>query len=44
VWLSFLGDELKKLYGEEAFGVYQLAPLRRVDVEKAATQGHLENC
>ena len=38
VWLSFLEDELKKLYGDEAFGVYQLAPLRRVDVEKAATQ------
>jgi len=38
VWPSFLGDELKKLYGDEAFGIYQLAPLRRIDVEEAAAQ------
>jgi len=38
VWPSFLGDELKKLYGNEAFGVYQLAPLRRIDVKEAAAQ------
>ena len=38
VWPSFLGDELKKLYGDEAFGIYQLAPLRCVDVDEAAAQ------
>ena len=38
VWPSFLENELRKIYGDEAFGIYQLAPLRRVDVEKAAAQ------
>ena len=43
VWPSFLGDELKKIYGDEAFGIYQLAPLRRIDVEKAAAQNGFDS-
>jgi len=43
VWPSFLGDELKKLYGDEAFGIYQLAPLRRIDVEEAAAQNGFDS-
>jgi predicted NACHT family NTPase len=38
VWPSFLENELRKIYGDEAYGIYQLAPLRRIDVEKAAAQ------
>lgn len=38
VWPSYLEDELKRLYGEDSIGIYQLAPLRRVDVEVAAAQ------
>jgi hypothetical protein len=36
VWPSYLEDELKNLYGEEDLGIFQLAPLRRVDVVVAA--------
>lgn len=43
VWPSFLGNELKKLYGEDAFGVYQLAPLRRIDVKEAAAQNGFDS-
>ena len=38
VWHSFLENELREIYGNEAFGIYQLAPLRRIDVEKAAAK------
>ena len=38
VWPSFLENELRKIYGDKAFGVYQLAPLRRIDVEEAAAK------
>lgn len=38
VWPSYLENELKGLFGEGAIGIYQLAPLRRVDVKVAAAQ------
>jgi hypothetical protein len=37
-WPGFLEAELNELYGKEALGIYQLAPLRRIDVEAAAAQ------
>jgi predicted NACHT family NTPase len=43
VWPSFLENELRKIYGDEAFGIYQLAPLRGVDVEKAAAQNGFDS-
>ncbi len=43
VWPSFLGNELKKIYGDEAFGIYQLAPLRRIDVKEAAAKNDFDS-
>lgn len=39
-WPNVLEDGLKRLWGDEAVGVYELAPLRRAEVELAAkTEG-----
>ncbi len=35
-WSHSLEESLKQLWGEENVGIYQLAPLRRVDVSEAA--------
>ena len=43
VWPSFLENELKKIYGDEAFGIYQLAPLRRIDVKEAAAKNDFDS-
>lgn len=43
-WGSSLEQGLKELWGKETVGVYELAPLRRVDIASAAkTQGLDEN-
>ena len=40
VFPKILEEELKELFGEKCFGIYELAPLRRVDVtETAKLQG-----
>src|SRR5258708_39855187 len=36
-WPSILERVLSEAYGDERFGVFELAPLRRIDVEKAGT-------
>ena len=36
-WSTQFEDQLKKLWGEEVVGVYELAPLRKVDVTVAAS-------
>ncbi|WP_292850340.1 CHAT domain-containing protein [Nostoc sp. NMS8] len=36
VWQPVLEKGLKKIWGEDGVGIYKLAPLRRVDVSKAA--------
>ena len=41
-WPKTLEDGLKALWSEESIGVYELAPLRRVDVATAATANGLE--
>ncbi len=35
-WPKLLDDELPQIWGQENFGIYELLPLRRVDVEIAA--------
>lgn len=37
-WPQSMGAELSKLWGAENFAIYQLAPLREVDVREAAIQ------
>jgi predicted NACHT family NTPase len=41
-WPSTLEDGLKELWGEEPFGIYELAPLRRRDVSEAAAANDLD--
>lgn len=36
IWQSVLEEGLKEIWGENSVGVYELAPLRRVDVIEAA--------
>lgn len=36
-WPGILERVLSEAYGDERFGVFELAPLRRIDVEKAGT-------
>jgi predicted NACHT family NTPase len=39
-WKSSIEDDLKEIWGEEAFAVYELVPLRKIDViEAAANKG-----
>lgn len=43
-WPNSLEQGLKKIFGKEAVGVYELAPLRRIDIASAAqTKGLDEN-
>jgi len=42
-WSSILEETLKELWGENNVGVYQLAPLRRVDVIEAARKNDLDD-
>ncbi len=43
VWPMILEKGLKELFGEDSVGVFELAPLRRVDVEEAATVSGLDS-
>jgi predicted NACHT family NTPase len=42
VWPLLLEEELKQLWSEEQIGVYELAPLRRRDVEVAVQDGAID--
>ena len=42
-WPSLLEEGLRDLWGEEGFGAYELAPLRRVDVVQAVTANELDS-
>ncbi len=42
-WPTSLENGLKQLWGEDAVGVYELTPLRRVDVIEAATTNNLDH-
>lgn len=42
VWPLLLEEELRKLWPEEQMGVYELAPLRRRDVEVAVQAGAID--
>ncbi len=42
IWPSVLEDGLKQLWGKDAVGVYELAPLRRKDVTEAARAEAIE--
>jgi predicted NACHT family NTPase len=41
-WPGTLERGLRRLWGEEAFGAYELAPLRRVDVSTAAAANDMQ--
>ncbi|WP_156090437.1 NACHT domain-containing protein [Planktothrix paucivesiculata] len=40
-WRGTLEENLRQIWGKDDVGVYELAPLRRVDVEEAAGKNHL---
>ena len=42
IWPAVLEDGLKQLWGKDAVGVYELAPLRRKDVREAARAEEIE--
>src|SRR5262249_45078794 len=42
VWPSFLEDSLRRAWGAERVGVYELAPLRRRDVAAAAVDAGID--
>jgi predicted NACHT family NTPase len=42
-WPTILEEALKKLYGKSGFRAYELAPLRRIDVEHAADRSGIKN-
>ncbi|MDF5729240.1 MAG: CHAT domain-containing protein [Rhizonema sp. PD38] len=43
VWQAVLEEGLKQLWGKDNVGIYELAPLRRVDVREAAKIEGIEN-
>ena len=43
VWPSFLENRLRALWGDQALGVYELAPLRETDVAEAASARGLDS-
>ncbi|MEH2332388.1 NACHT domain-containing protein [Nostoc sp.] len=43
VWQPVLEEGLKQIWGKDSVGIYELAPLRRVDVSKAAKVEGIEN-
>jgi len=42
-WRGTLEENLRQIWGKDDVGVYEIAPLRRVDVEKAAEENHLDS-
>jgi predicted NACHT family NTPase len=42
-WRNTLENELKQLWGEDKIAVYELAPLRQIDVKKAAEINNLDS-
>ncbi|MBD2314297.1 hypothetical protein H6G20_21750 [Desertifilum sp. FACHB-1129] len=42
-WRSTLEEDLRQLWGKDNLGVYELAPLRQVDVKKAAEENNLDS-
>ncbi len=42
-WRSSLEQDLKELWGKDMMGVYELAPLRRVDIASAALAEGIDN-
>ncbi|MEP1077235.1 hypothetical protein NDI52_17685 [Leptolyngbya sp. PL-A3] len=42
-WRGTLEENLRQIWGKDDVGVYELAPLRRVDVEEAAGKNHLDS-
>lgn len=43
VWQPVLEEGLKQIWGKDSVGIYELAPLRRVDVSKAAKIEGIDN-
>lgn len=43
VWQPVLEEGLKQIWGKESVGIYELVPLRRVDVSKAAKIEGIDN-
>jgi predicted NACHT family NTPase len=43
VWPGLLEDQLQRLWGDDAVAVYELAPLRRLDVAQAATASGIDS-
>ncbi len=43
VWQPVLEEGLKQIWGKDSVGIYELAPLRRVDVSKAAKIESIDN-
>ncbi|MDZ8222474.1 MULTISPECIES: CHAT domain-containing protein [unclassified Nostoc] len=43
VWQPVLEEGLKEIWGKDSVGIYELAPLRRVDVSKAAKIEGIDN-
>jgi predicted NACHT family NTPase len=41
-WTESLTDEFNYFWGEDEVGIYELAPLRRIDIEEAATANGLD--
>lgn len=42
-WRGTLEENLRQMWGKDDVEVYELAPLRRVDIEKAAGKNHLDS-
>lgn len=42
-WRGTLEEDLRQLWGKDNLGVYELAPLRQVDVKKAAEDNNLDS-
>jgi predicted NACHT family NTPase len=42
-WRSTLEENLRQIWGKDNVGIYELAPLRRVDVEEAVGKNHLDS-
>lgn len=42
-WKGTLEEDLRRLWGKDNLGVYELAPLRQVDVKKAAEDSNLDS-
>lgn len=42
-WSGTLEEDLRQLWGKDNLGVYELAPLRQVDVKKAAEDNNLDS-